>query len=272
MKPVAGIGKESRARLSAIMRRTKGTLSVGQASEILELPPDKAAKLLAWWTEKGWLSRVQRGLYIFVPLEARSSDIALEDPWIVAERLFSPCYIGGWSAAEYWELTEQIFRTILVFTTRSLPNRKPVIKGTAFRVRTISEKALFGMQAAWRGQVKVNVSDPSRTVLDMFNDPSLGGGLRPSVDVLRQYMTSKNKNMGLLMDYAGRLGNGAVFKRLGFILERLFPEELDAIAVCRVRMTKGKVKLDPSLAADNLMTAWQLWVPSAWAKKGLKLD
>jgi len=76
----------------------------------------------------------------------------------------------------------------------------------------------------------------------------------------------------LLMDYAGRLGNGAVFKRLGFILERLFPEELDAIAVCRVRMTKGKVKLDPSLAADNLMTAWQLWVPSAWAKKGLKLD
>jgi predicted transcriptional regulator of viral defense system len=272
MKPISGIGKESRMRLSELMRRASGTLSVGQASEILGLPADKAAKLLAWWAEKGWLSRLQRGLYIFVPLEARSSDIALEDPWIVVERIFSPCYIGGWSAAEYWELTEQIFSTILVFTTRNLPNRKPIIKGTSFRVRTISEKTLFGMQTVWRNQVKVNVSDPSRTVLDMFNDPSLGGGLRPSVDALRQYMASKNKNMGLLMDYAGRLGNGAVFKRLGFILERLFPEERDAIAVCRTRMTKGKVKLDPSLAADNLVTAWQLWVPSAWAKKEPKVD
>ena len=222
MKPVSGIGKESRARLSAIVRRTKGTLSVGQAAEILGLPADKTAKLLAWWAEKGWLSRVQRGLYIFVPLEARSSDIALEDPWIVAERMFSPCYIGGWSAAEYWELTEQIFRTILVFTTRNLSNRKPVIKGTAFRVRTVSGKAMFGMQAAWRGQVKVNVSDPSRTVLDIFNDPRMGCGLRPSIDVLGHYMESKNKNMSLLMDYAGQLGNGAVFKRLGFILRGFF--------------------------------------------------
>jgi predicted transcriptional regulator of viral defense system len=254
------------------MRRTKGTLSVGQASEILGLPADKTAKLLAWWAERGWLSRVQRGLYIFVPLESRSADIALEDPWIVAERLFSPCYIGGWSAAEYWDLTEQIFRTILVFTTRNLPNRKPVIKGTAFRVRSISEKALFGMQPVWRDQVKVNVSDPSRTVLDMFNAPSLGGGLRPSVDALRQYMASKNKNMGLLMDYAVRLGNGAVFKRLGFVLERFFPEEQGSIAVCRARMTKGKVKLDPSLTADKLVTAWQLWVPSTWVNKGPKLD
>jgi predicted transcriptional regulator of viral defense system len=272
MKPISGIGKESRMRLSELMRRTSGTLSVGQASEILGLPADKAAKLLAWWADKGWLSRLQRGLYIFVPLEARSSDIALEDPWIVADRLFSPCYIGGWSAAEYWELTEQISRTILIFTKRYIPNRRPVIKGTNFRVRTISAKAFFGMQTVWRGQVKVNVSDPSRTVLDMFNDPSLGGGLRPSVDTLRQYMASKNKRLELLMNYAERLGNGAVFKRLGFILERLFPEEGDAIAVCRARMTKGKAKLDPSLAADKLVTAWQLWVPSAWATKGLKME
>ena len=34
---------------------------------------------------------------------------SLEDPLVIAEKLFSPCYVGGWSAAEYWGITEQIF-------------------------------------------------------------------------------------------------------------------------------------------------------------------
>jgi len=143
------------------MRGTKGTVSVRQVADILQLAPDRAAKMLSRWASQGWVSRVQRGLYVFIPIEARSTNIALEDPWIVADQLFSPCYIGGWSAAEYWELTEQIFRTIVVMTTRKPRNRKPVIKGTEFLLRTISEDALFGMKPVWRGEVKVNVSDPN---------------------------------------------------------------------------------------------------------------
>jgi predicted transcriptional regulator of viral defense system len=223
--------------------------------------------MLAWWAKKGWLSRVRRGLYVFMPIEARSMDTALEDPWIVADRLFSPCYIGGWSAAEYWELTEQIFRTIVVITARKPRNRKPIIKGTSFLVRTISENKIFGTSAVWRGQVRVNVSDPSRTLLDMLGDPRLGGGFRPTVDIFRQYMASKPKNTDLLLDYARRMDNGAVFKRLGFLAERYFPAEQALISACRARLTKGVVKLDPALPADKMVTTWQLWVPSSWARK-----
>jgi len=43
---------------------------------------------------------------VSVPLESRTADVPLEDPWLIAERLFAPCYIGGWSAAEYLDLTE----------------------------------------------------------------------------------------------------------------------------------------------------------------------
>ena len=267
METISGIGKGSRARLSELVRKTRGTVSVPQAAEILRLPADKTARLLAWWAKKGWLSRVKGGLYVFVPFEARSMDTVLEDPWIVADRLFSPCYIGGWSAAEYWELTEQIFRTIMVITARKPRNRKPVIKGTSFLVRSISANKIFGTSAVWRGQVKVNVSDPSRTVLDMLGDPKLGGGLRPVVDMFKQYMAAKQKNTDMLADYAHRLDNGAVFKRLGFLTERFFPTEQTLIAACRTGMTKGKVKLDPVLPADKLITPWQLWVPAAWAGK-----
>ena len=89
----------------------------------------EASKLLARWCKKGWLSRVARGLYVPVPLEAERSDLPLEDSWLVAVSLYSPCYIGGWSAAEHWDLTEQIFRTTVVMTTTRPRNRKPPLKG-----------------------------------------------------------------------------------------------------------------------------------------------
>lgn len=250
------------------MRETKGTVSVRQVADILQLTPDRAAKMLSRWASQGWVSRVQRGLYVFIPIEARSTDIALEDPWIVADQLFYPCYIGGWSAAEYWELTEQIFRTIVVMTTRKPRNRKPVIKGTGFLLRTISPDVMFGMRSVWRGQVKVNVSDPTRTVLDMLNNPASGGGLRPIVDLFNTYMASKDKDVDLLIKYAVRLGNGAVFKRLGFIATRFTPTEQTLIESCRARLTKGNAKIDPSMPADKLITAWNLWVPANWAKEG----
>lgn len=271
MQTISGLGKESRNRLAKVVRATKGTFSVGQVAEILQLPAEKAAKVLSRWMQQGWVSRVRRGLYVPVPLEALSTDIVLEDPWIVAERIFSPCYIGGWSAAEYWELTEQIFRTIVVMTTLKPRNRKPVMKGSSFLVRTIPQKAFFGMSAVWRGRIKVNVSDPTRTVLDMLNDPTLGGGLRPVADVFRNYLNSKNKDISLLIRYADNLGNGAVFKRLGFLALRFAPVEEDLISACRSRLTKGNVKIDPAMPADRLITAWRLWVPAGWAKDG-KID
>jgi predicted transcriptional regulator of viral defense system len=196
--------------------------------------------------------------------------VPLEDPWLIAARLFAPCYIGGWSAAEYWDLTEQIFRTVVVMTTQKPRNRAPVLKGTSFLLRTVSEKAMFGLKPVWRGQVKISVSDPTRTVLDMLNDPKLGGGLRSTTDIFVNYFKSKNKDTRLLMEYANRLGNGAVFKRLGFLLERFAPEEEDAIKACEMNLSKGNANLDPALPGDRLITKWRLWVPKSWAEEETK--
>ncbi|MFH1076985.1 MAG: type IV toxin-antitoxin system AbiEi family antitoxin domain-containing protein [Pseudomonadota bacterium] len=266
MEPLTGIGKEDRKRLSAIFRETKGTVSVEDAAGILKVSPTDAAKMLSRWAKKGWLSRVRRGLYIRVALESSTADIPLEDPWIIAERLFSPCYIGAWSAAEYWGLTEQIFRTVVVMTNQKPRDRSPVIRGTSFMLRTISEKSLFGTKTVWRGQVKVSISDPSRTILDMLTDPKLGGGIRPTVGMFLSYLKSENKNIQLLIDYAKRLGNGAVFKRLGFLLERYAADQEAAKNECKAQLTKGNTKLDPTLKADRLITRWRLWIPESWAQ------
>jgi predicted transcriptional regulator of viral defense system len=264
---IAGLGKVGRKKLAEVIRGTKGTISVAETATILGIPRSDAAKMLSRWAGKGWLSRVYRGLYITVPLEAETADIPMEDPWIVAERIYAPCYIGGWSAAEYWELTEQVFRTIVVMTTQKPRNRAPTIKGVPFLIRTVSERTMFGLKPAWRGQIRVSISDPSRTIIDMLSDPGLGGGIRSTADMLADYLRSEKKDTQLLVEYAKRLANGAVFKRLGFLLERLAPNEQVVIDTCRSELTKGNAKLDPALSADKLVTRWRLWIPKGWLKE-----
>jgi predicted transcriptional regulator of viral defense system len=266
METISGLGRVGRERLSSLLRDTNGTISVKDASKILSVSAVDAAKMLARWRKSGWLSRVRRGLYIPVPLESRTADVSLEDAWIIADSLFAPCYIGGWSAAEHWSLTEQVFRTVVVITTQKPRDRAPNIKGTKFLLRTVMPRAMYGLKTVWRGKVKVSVSDPTRTVLDMLDTPQLGGGLRSTSDILVSYLSSDNKNTKQLIEYADRLENGAVFKRLGFLLERFAPEETELIEQCQLRMTKGNSKVDPSVTAPRLITRWRLWVPENWAK------
>jgi len=263
--PLSGLGKQSRVRLATLLRQSTGTLSPAVAAEALSLTPTVAAKLLSRWAAQGWLRRVRRGIYVPVPLESERADSAPEDFWVIADAAFAPCYISGWSAAEHWGLTEQVFRIVLVSTTRRPRDREPKMGGIGFRLRTVNEKLFFGLKSVWRGRARVKVSDPSRTIIDLMSDPSLGGGLRSSVDMLQTYLASSEfRDIGLLMNYAKTLGIGAVFKRLGFLLERYAPEEQEAIKQCARSLTQGYTKLDPALPAQKFVAGWHLSLPEEW--------
>jgi predicted transcriptional regulator of viral defense system len=261
---IAGIGQLDRERITKLIRGTNYTISIDEAAKILNTIKSRAAKLLSHWTQKGWMSRIKRGLYIPIPLESMTSDIQLEEPWIIAEKMYGPCYIAGWSAGEYWGFTEQIFRTITVFTTQKPKNRSPSIKGTNFLLHTVSKKVMFGLKPVWRGQTVVHISDPTRTILDFLDNPKFGGGIRHSIDMFKEYLGSEHKNLELLINYAKLLNNNAVFKRLGFLLEYYAPKELNAITTCKQQLTISKARLDPEQHDGKLVTRWRLWIPKNW--------
>ena len=265
---LSGLGKQSRTQLAALLRQSTGTVSPAVAAKTLSLSRADAAKLLARWAAQGWLQRVRRGLYVPVPLESERADSAPEDAWIIADAAFAPCYISGWSAAEHWGLTEQVFRVVQVATTRRPRNRQPTLGGIKFRLRTVSQDSFFGLKTIWRGRARVKVSDPSRTIIDLLSDPSLGGGLRSCADMLQTYLASReHRNIDALLAYAKTLGIGAVFKRLGFLLQRYAPEEQKAIKKCARSLTKGYTPLDPALPARTFVTAWNLSIPEGWEKQ-----
>jgi predicted transcriptional regulator of viral defense system len=250
-----------------VLRNSRPLVTVRSAAQALALEPVRAAKILARWAKQGRIKRLRRGVYAPVPLDSLSGETTLPNPWVLVPQLFAPGYVGGWSAAEHWHLTEQIFRDICVFTSRPFRQKRVVIEVTSFLLQRTEQDRLFGLATVWEGSVRILVSDPERTLVDMLDRPSVGGGIRHVESCLREYVHRPNSDLKKLVRYGERLRSGAVFKRLGYLLERSGPGNQEILKACRSHLTAGTAKLDPGLPADRLVTRWRLWISSSWSEK-----
>lgn len=254
----------SRRRLAKVLRAAGDVVRIADAERALAVTRTEAAKILSRWAGQGWLRRVGPGVYAAASLDALESTHVLKDPWILVPVLYDPAYIGGRSAAEHWDLTEQIFRDIVVLTTRPVREKTQQRHGAIFSLKHIDHRRLFGTKTVWRGRSKIAVSDLHRTIIDVLDDPALGGGIQHVADCLTVYLAHGKRDDDTLLAYGDRFGNGAVFKRLGFLVERSAPD--DALVLrCRNRLTKGHAALDPALTCPRLVTRWRVKVPDSWA-------
>ena len=229
-------------RLAALLRTTSGSFRAEDAARALGLDRAHAAKLLAGWHKQGVVRRVARGLYVPVQPSALGQTQVLDDPWVLVPELYTPGYVGGWSALEHWELTEQLFRSVCVLTAKRTKYGETQHQGVPFFVKHIPETKLFGTKTLWRKNIKVLISDPHKTILDIVDDPYLGAGLQHTVDCLRV---------------------GAPTRREGNSAEML---DFDASFVqdCSKNMTMGYAYLDKSARDQKLVTRWRLWAPKGY--------
>lgn len=256
----------ARERLSAVVKSAGDFISVGATAAALGVPRRTAARTLARWNRQGWITRVRRGLYTHLPLESSVGDMAVEDPWTLVPQLFGRTYIGGASAAHHWDLTEQLFRAVFVYTMQEVRHRETIVHGTTFVLKHVGENLLFGTKTVWRDRTRLQVSDQHRTIVDLLDDPSMGGGIAHVADCFRNYLRRPDAAVETLLAYAERAGNGAVFKRLGFLAERADADEA-LVKGCAARLTQGNAKLDPALSCPRLVRRWRLWIPEGWKRK-----
>ena len=257
-----------RRKLSAVIRDAGDIIKIDNVVSTLSVGRPDAAKLLSRWAGQGWLRRVGPGAYVPVQLDSLESDQVLDDPWILVPVLYGPAYIGGWSAAEHWGLTEQLFRRTLVVTLQTVRIRHQIRHGAHFLLRHTQERKFFGTQAVWRGQSRILISDVHRTMIDMLDDPATGGGSQHVADCLDLYLKRADRNDEVLIGYARKISNGAVFKRLGFLTEK----HADAVGLteaCREHLTQGNAMLDPALECPRLISQWRLQVPANWTSGGV---
>ena len=247
-------------RIATLMRSTSGVIRVDDAMSALGLTRSQATRLLTNWNNQGIIRRISHGLYVPLSPSALEQTQILDDPWIVVPELFNPGYIGGWSALEHWGLTEQVFRSVCVLTNKRVKKGNQSIQGVNFFLKHIHPNLLFGTKAIWRDHVKVEISDPHKTILDIIADPDLGAGLQHSFDSFKEYVNLYEKDITSLFDYADIVNNGAIFKKLGYLSE-LLDLDVKLINRCKSKITEGYASLDKRLKNKQLITRWRLWVP-----------
>lgn len=256
----AGLSTRERRLLSHFASLEKDTLTVNDLIKLRDYKAGTANQILSRLSRKGWLQRLKRGVYSIVPLSSITAAPAIEKIWPLAVDLFKPAFISGWSSAEHWDLTEQIFNSVAIVT--SLPQRKNlhVIGDIKFRTKTINKKLFFGTTKIWFGSSAVEIADPSRTLVDILDVPSFGGGGRHVIDVVNRYWRSDTCNPDLLFKYALQYDRGVLFKRLGYLAEKQnAPVDENWIKACQKHTSKGISNFDPDgPKVGKIITKWNL--------------
>ena len=108
----------------------------------------------------------------------------------------------------------------------------------------------MGLETAWQEEVRLLFADPARTVVEILDAPRIGGGIRHAAEILQAYLDEHEGER--LVEYALRLGNRAVLKRLGFLLESQgwgAPELIAAFALSSPAASRCLIPTGPDGAA-----------------------
>jgi predicted transcriptional regulator of viral defense system len=240
---------------------TGGFLTVPRAAEVLGISNHDAAVHLGRLERGGWLARARRGLYLVLPIEAKPGNAAIaEDAWVLAAELYAPCYIGGWTAAEHWGLTEQLFRSTFVVSAAPRRRQQENRLSTEFHIVRVRPPRMKATRMVWRGAHQVAVSDRERTIVDALIHPNWVGGVRHLAEIFTSYRDSKEFDPKKLVATAEANGTGSAFKRLGHLAEQLWPDEAGIIALAHGHRSTGVIRLDPAVKGrGKMIKRWGLW-------------
>ncbi len=257
----AGLGQAERHVLDILSQLGKPVIHTDDLERALGFSRPIANLMLSRLCKKGWLQRLLPGSYRIVPLGSQSANPVPEDAWAIAADLFAPCYISGWTAAEHWELTEQIFNSTVVFTAKKQRQKELLVAGLKYRIKKIALDDIFGIKKIWSNNTQIQIADIHRTIIDALDDPESAGGGRHTLDIVKEYFQHKEANPEVLCEYAEKLGHGAVFKRLGLLVDqlRLFPQPL--LERLHSHIKTGIINLDPhGPDTGPIITKWGIRV------------
>jgi len=206
----------------------------------LGISRENTYRIITRMEEKGLLVRLERGKYIL------KSELEELDILEVVSQLFSPSYIGFWSALHFHGMTDQVPMKVFVATTRRKRNLD--LAGQEIVYVTIKREMFFGYESYG----KVIASNREKTIIDCLRQPENAGGVVQIFEAL-----TEDLDVSRLIEYCQMTDSSAVASRLGFILEKKgLIERGDELQ----DMISTYTKLDPLGENTNPNKKWKIYV------------
>ncbi len=238
------------------LRRSTFTLS--DVRSITGLSASSARNLVHKAQQRGVVTRLKPGLFNLVPFELGRATAHIGSPYLMARELAgtAPYFLSHGTALELHRMVTQPNFTIYVSCTRRV--RPQTVGGYDFRFIHITTEQKFGVVKHWIDKEHVvMVSDIERTVIDGLRHPAFAGGITEVAKGL--WMKREALNVERLIDYAQRLGVGAVVRRLGYLLEHYGLADASSVEPLRRLLTATYQRLDPLLPAEGaFVSRWRL--------------
>lgn len=237
------LGKQEARFLTAMGPRV--LFSIEEARQVLgHKVSDPTRQFLGRLQQKGWIQRIRRGQFAVIPLSSGKEHTAQLHEFLIAMQLVDPAAIAYWSALNHHGMTEQLPRTVYVATNHPVHKSRWETLGFSFKIISLAPKKFFGVIQDWMNEQPFRITDREKTIIDGLDLPQYVGGVGEIAKAI--VATWAQLNEAKLRDYAGRIGNSAAAKRLGFLMEALRLGDPETLRKA-VPLASGFSPLDPAL-------------------------
>ena len=224
----------------------------------------RAVNLLYQLRRAGWIVSLARGTYLIVPLEAGPEAAWTEDALVIASHLAVPGAAAYWSACHYWNWTEQAPRTAFVQTAKRTSRKRRKVLGVTYEFVHVTARKFFGTVERPAGRGRIVLTDREKSLVDALDRPDLCGGMRQVAEMLPT--AAEAVRWEKVETYLDKMGSGAIYKRLGFLVETLgkrvqVPEREGRIDAWQAHLTGGHAPLEPGgKAGGPVDSRWRVRV------------
>ena len=256
--PTKTLGPRAAQLFTELNELRRSTFTLADVGTITGLSASSARNLVHKAQQRGLVTRLKPGLYNLVPFELGRATEHVDSPYLIARELAgdAPYFLSHGTALELHRMVTQPNFTVYVSCARRV--RPQTVGGYDFRFIHISAEQEFGVVKHWIDKERfVLISDMERTIIDGLRHPAFAGGITEVAKGL--WMKRDVLKVERLVDYAQRLGVGAVVRRLGYLLERFDLADTSELEPLRDMLTATYQRLDPMLLAEGVfLSRWRL--------------
>jgi predicted transcriptional regulator of viral defense system len=224
---------------------SQATFSIADARRVLgQRPGDPTRQFLQKLRTKGWIGQICRGIYAVLPLSACERRTIELHEFMVGMQLATPAAIAYGSALVHHGMTDRVPQLVYVATNHRVRRPAKQVLGIDYRLISLNPPKFFGVTTELLDGQPFQVTDREKTILDGLDLPRYVGG----VDEIALALSGSWHELDepRLHDYAFRMGNIAVAKRLGYLMETLHLGNPEALRKW-VKLASWYSLLDPTL-------------------------